>query len=156
MLRDTPYRRCKKQARPPTKKNKPTVAKEATVFKFFRSLLLLPFIAAAAAQGTDTPFDAAKFDALLKAGKPVLISVHADWCPTCKAQEPIVDELLKTPELRGIAALRVDFDKQKDAVRRFMAQYQSTLIVFKGGVEVGRSTGETRREGIAALLRKAI
>jgi thioredoxin-like negative regulator of GroEL len=123
-------------------------------------VVLLPFLAAASALAAGTaatiPFDAAKFDALNQAGKPILVAIHADWCPTCKAQEPIVSELLKAPELAKVSTFRVDFDAQKDVVKRFKTQYQSTLIVFKGGKEVGRSTGDTRKESIAALLHKAI
>lgn len=126
------------------------------MLKLFRTLVLLPFFAAGLSLAADIPFDTAKFDAMNKEGKPILVSIHADWCPTCRAQEPIVSELLTTPELRGITALRVDFDAQKDAVRRFKAQYQSTLIVFKGGKEVGRSTGDTNKNSIAALLKKAL
>ncbi|HUW38267.1 MAG TPA: thioredoxin family protein [Rhodocyclaceae bacterium] len=128
--------------------------------KIFRYLLLsLSLLAsgsALAAQTTQSPFDMAKFDALNQAGKPILVYIHADWCPTCKAQDPIINELLKTPALRDITALRVDFDHQKDVVRHFEVQYQSTLIVFKGGREVGRSTGDTRKASIAALLSRAI
>lgn len=128
--------------------------------KLLRTLLLLPFLTIGLALAADTaaanPFDAAKFDALNKAGRPILVTIHADWCPTCKAQEPIVSELLKTPQLQDVTAFRVDFDGQKDAVKRFKVQYQSTLIVFKGGKEVARSTGDTSKDGIAALLKKAI
>ena len=119
-------------------------------------LLLVSLLAVGTAWAGDAAFDAATFDALLKQGKPILINVHADWCPTCKAQEPIVAELLATPELQGITPLRVDFDSQKDVRKRFKAPYQSTLIVFKGGKEVGRSTGETDKQRIAALLRRAL
>lgn len=124
--------------------------------KFFRSLLLLPLFAAGIALAGGQAFDPAAFDALQKQGKPVLVEIHADWCPTCKAQEPILSDLLKTPELQGLSALRVDFDKQKDVVKSFKATMQSTLIVFKGGKEVGRSTGDTKKDSIAALLKKAI
>ena len=129
------------------------------MLKLLRKLaVLLPFLAASAlaADSAATVFDAAKFDALNQAGKPILVAIHADWCPTCKAQEPLVAALLKAPELAGITEFRVDFDAQKDAVKRFKTPYQSTLIVFKGGKEVGRSTGDTRKESIAALLHKAI
>lgn len=126
------------------------------MLQLLRSLILLPLLFISLAHGANAAFDAAKFDALGKEGKPVLIAIHADWCPTCKAQEPIVAELLKTTEFKGITAFRVDFDGQKDAVKRFKATMQSTLIVFKGGKEVGRSTGDTKKDSIAALLRKAI
>ncbi|BCB27382.1 hypothetical protein SKTS_22680 [Sulfurimicrobium lacus] len=126
------------------------------MFKLIRSLILLPFLAAGTAVAAEQPFDQATFDTLQKQGKPILVMIHADWCPTCKAQKPIIGELLKTPELQSLAALRVDFDKQKAVVRAFKVQYQSTLIVFKDGKEVDRSTGDTKKDSIAALLKKAI
>lgn len=126
------------------------------MFKFIRSLILLQFLAAGTALAADQAFDQAAFDTLQQQGKPILVMIHADWCPTCKAQEPIIGELLKNPELQPITAQRVDFDKQKTVVKAFKVQYQSTLIVFKGGKEVGRSTGDTRKDSIAALLRKAL
>jgi len=126
------------------------------MLKLIRSLILLQFFAAGTALAAGQAFDQAAFDALQKQGKPTLVMIHADWCPTCRAQEPILGELLKTPELQAITALRVDFDKQKAAVKAFKVQYQSTLIVFKGGKEVGRSTGDTKKDGIAALLKKAL
>ncbi|MDP1605675.1 MAG: thioredoxin family protein [Rhodocyclaceae bacterium] len=125
------------------------------MLQLLRTLVLLPLLFTGLAFAAGTSFDAAKFDALNKDGKPILVAVHADWCPVCKAQAPIVAELLKTAELKGITAFRVDFDGQKDAVKRFKATMQSTLIVFKGGVEVGRSTGDTKQDSIAALLKKA-
>jgi len=112
--------------------------------------MLLPALAAG------QRFDQAGFDALLKAGKPTLVMVHADWCPTCRAQEPLISDLLRTPRYAGIAALRVDFDSQADVVKSFRVVQQSTLIVFKGGREVGRSIGDTRKESIEALLKQAL
>jgi hypothetical protein len=50
----------------------------------------------------------------------------------------------------------VDFDSRKGVVQSFGAKYQSTLIVFRGGQEVGRSTADTDRATIAALLRRAL
>ncbi|HEX5126207.1 MAG TPA: thioredoxin family protein [Rhodocyclaceae bacterium] len=129
------------------------------IFKFFRfALLLCAFVAgsAIAAAQFGKPFDQATFDALQRGGKPTLVMIHADWCPTCKAQDPLLFDLLKQPQNAVITPLRVDFDKQKNIVRAFKVTMQSTLIVFKGGKEVGRSTGDTSRAGIAALLKKAV
>lgn len=50
----------------------------------------------------------------------------------------------------------IDFDRQKDLVERFGARMQSTLIVFKGNTEEGRSVGDTNRASIAVLLNKAL
>ena len=126
------------------------------MLNFLRSLLVLPLLLAGTAFSADRGFDQVTFDALQLQKKPTLVKIHADWCPTCKAQEPIIAELLKTPEFQSITALRVDFDKQKSIVKAFKTQYQSTLVVFKDGKEVGRSTGDTSKDGIAALLKKAL
>ena len=51
--------------------------------------------------------------------------------------------------------MRVDFDKQQAAAKRFGARYDSTLIVFRGKKEVSRSTGEACKDAIATLLANA-
>jgi thioredoxin 1 len=101
------------------------------------------------------PYDQATFVALRAAGKPVLIHVYADWCPTCKQQTPVVDALLTTPEFRTYTVLLVNFDTQKDVRQALRAAQQSTLIVYRGQREVARSVGETNKDAIAATLRKA-
>lgn len=103
-----------------------------------------------------TAFSQAAFDAAIKAGKPVLIDVSAPWCPTCKAQAPILSELARQPRFKNLVVFNVDFDSQKDALRGLKAQQQSTLIVFKSGAEVGRSVGDTNKASIEALLARAI
>lgn len=102
------------------------------------------------------PYTQEKLDALNKAGKPTLVLIHADWCSTCRAQDRILTELLPTNEFKNITALRVDFDTQKPVVRAFGVNYQSTLIAFKNGKEVGRTTAETDSGRIAELLRKTL
>ncbi len=97
-----------------------------------------------------------QFDAAQKTGRAILVEIHASWCPTCKAQVPILAALEAKPEFKDLLVVRVDFDSQRDAVRRFGARMQSTLIVFKGDQEMGRSVGDTNPASIAALLNKAI
>jgi thiol:disulfide interchange protein len=102
------------------------------------------------------PYTQEKFNVLNNAGNPVLVAIHADWCGTCRAQEHVLNDLLPQPAFNGIKTLRIDFDAQKSEVRAFGVKFQSTLIVFKGGKEVGRTTAETNQDRIAALLRKAL
>lgn len=98
----------------------------------------------------------AAFDALMKSGRSILVEIHAPWCPTCKAQTPILSKLESEPKFKDLLVVHVDFDSQKDAVLRFEAPMQSTLIVFKGGKETGRSVGDTKPDSIAALLSRAV
>lgn len=124
------------------------------MIKLLRVFTLLLF--AGSALAGEQPFTQQAFEQLQKEGKPTLVSVHADWCPTCRAQAPIVEELLKQAPYDQIHALRVDFDQQKEVLKSFRVFKQSTLIVFKNGVEVGRSLGDTRPDGIETLLKKAL
>ena len=91
-----------------------------------------------------------------KSGKAVLVEVGAPWCPTCKAQQPIIGKLLGSEKFKSFVKLDIDFDSQKDDLKTLKVQQQSTLIVFKGDKEVGRSVGDTNPASIEALLAKAL
>lgn len=120
------------------------------LFAGFFVVILLGVQPASAAEHKD--FTAEAFAAAQSAGKPILIDVFASWCPTCRAQQPILAELTKKPKYKDLVVFRVDFDNQKDAVRALNAQKQSTLIVFKGDKEIGRSLGDTSEFSIESLL----
>ena len=127
-----------------------------------RRSLLFAAVAASAAIATPTsaagpqPFNDAAFAEAQKAGKPIFVAIHASWCPICKAQTPILAELMADPRFKDLAYFTIDFDSQKDLVRRFGTRMQSTLISFKGATEQGRSVGDTNRQSIAALLNKVL
>ena len=123
-----------------------------TVFAF----VLLSLSAGLTAAAGTASFTAAAFEAAQKAGKPILIDVTAPWCPTCKAQAPLVNGLAAGPLFKDLQVFDVDFDSQKDVLRRFGVQRQSTLIVFKGATEMGRSVGDTDKISIEALLARGL
>ena len=109
--------------------------------------------AVSVAQAADpVPYTQAAFDRAQAAGAAILVDIHAPWCPTCRAQEPVIARLVAQPENAGIIVFRVDFDSQKDIVRRFDAQRQSTLIAFRGRRETGRNVGVTAYFEIDRLL----
>ncbi|MBB2960260.1 thioredoxin family protein [Methylobacterium sp. R2-1] len=101
-------------------------------------------------------FDATAFETAQGEGRPVLVQISAPWCPICRTQKPILAALSADPRFRTLAIFTIDFDSQRDLVRRFGAQMQSTLIVYKGKAEVARSVGETQPEWIEQLLEKAL
>jgi thioredoxin 1 len=102
------------------------------------------------------PFTPKAFAAAQSAGQSILVDIDAPWCPTCKAQAPILQKLEGEPKFKDLHVFRVDFDSQKDVVKSFKATTQSTLIVFKGATETGRSVGDTDAASIAALLEKSL
>ncbi|CAA7615331.1 putative Thioredoxin (H-type,TRX-H) [Magnetospirillum sp. LM-5] len=109
-------------------------------------LVLLALPATASEKFTQAGFAKAQ-----AAGQPILVHVTAPWCPTCKAQAPVVSLLEK--ERADLKVFLVDFDSQKDVLRDFRVSSQSTLIAFDGRTEKARSAGETDPVKIRALLR---
>jgi thiol-disulfide isomerase/thioredoxin len=118
------------------------------------ALALLGSLPAAAAEWK--PFSADAFAAAQKDGKSILVDIFAPWCPTCRAQQPILDQLTAKPEFKDLVVFKIDYDGQQDDVRALKAQSQSTLIAFKGSNETDRSVGDTNAKSIEALLQSAM
>jgi thiol-disulfide isomerase/thioredoxin len=110
----------------------------------------------APAGADEQPFSTATLDQLLASGQPVAVDFHADWCPTCRAQAPIIRQLLSTPEFKNLTILIANYDTELALRKSLNVAKQSTLVVFRHGKEVARSTGDTSREGLAGLLRQAV
>jgi thioredoxin 1 len=108
------------------------------------------------APSAEVSFNQAQFDATRAAGKPVAVVFHADWCPTCRAQAPLLKDLTQKPELKNLTLYVADFDTEKTLRRSLGVTKQSTIVVFKDGKEVARSTGDTQENSLDALLRQAV
>ncbi|MBC8049475.1 MAG: thioredoxin family protein [Chitinophagales bacterium] len=83
-------------------------------------------------------YSKAAFQAAQKEGRAILIDIAAPWCPVCRAQKQVIGKLSATAKYKTLLVLEVSFDDQKDVVRSFGAQKQSTLIAYKGATETGR------------------
>jgi thioredoxin 1 len=122
------------------------------------ALLPIPALAQSAAPAVASavrPFTQASFDAARTSGA-VIVHVHADWCPTCRRQEPIVNSLSADPAFRGVSVFRANFDRETAFRTTNRIPGQATLLVFKGGAEVGRSTGVVDAAQIRELLSRAL
>ena len=91
-----------------------------------------------------------------KSGQPILVAIQAPWCPTCAAQKPILQQIEADASTRNMRVLLVDFDTQKDVVKKLGASMQSTLIMFQGKKEVARSVGDTNQQSIEAMVRRSL
>ena len=137
--------------------------------------LALPFAAALSmfgltacgsqeAPAPDTPVDVnetapmwadytpAAFAAAQDEGRTIVVDVYADWCPTCKAQAPILDEVRSEPAMADAAFFKVDYDVHKDFLKDHRIPRQSTILVFDGKEEAARSIAETDRDRLRSVI----
>jgi thioredoxin 1 len=101
------------------------------------------------------PYTGSELESLAASGEPYVINFHATWCPTCAAQQRVLDALQGESEAyAAIPILRVDWDTygNGDLARELAIPRRSTLVLMRGTTELGRLVAETRKERIAALL----
>ncbi len=122
--------------------------------RFFYTALMAASVSVALAG--ELPFDPKKFDTALAAGESVVVDFSASWCPTCKAQKPVVDKLMALPKYKSVTLFVADYDKEVALKKQLRVVQQSTFVVFKGGKEVTRSTGQTDPAVLAAVFDKAL
>jgi thioredoxin 1 len=67
----------------------------------------------------------------LKPRKTVLIAAHANWCPTCRTQQPTLASLIDDEAFAGCVAFRVNFDEDKGFLKEHRVRFQSTLFSFQ-------------------------
>jgi thioredoxin 1 len=98
------------------------------------------------------PFTTAALAAAQRAGRPILVDVHADWCPVCRAQAPVISRLVADPANANVVFLRLNFDTQRRERTALRATSQSTLIAFRGRRETGRLMGVSDAAQITRLV----
>jgi thioredoxin 1 len=104
---------------------------------------------------TVTPYTPAALAAAQQAGEPLVLHFHASWCPTCRAQDKAFDALKADPSLK-LTLMEVDYDAEKALEKQMKVTAQSTLVVFHGATERGRSTGETDPARLKSTLQSAL
>jgi len=129
--------------------------------RFLRSaptlLLLLSLVTSACtAAATDSePFTEARFRALQSENALILVDVAASWCPTCARQAKAIASYREANPGVALQVLRVDYDDQKEWVKKFKAPRQSTLILFRGTEQVWFSVAEKDPQVIADAIDQA-
>jgi hypothetical protein len=64
--------------------------------------------------------------------------------------------LIKEKPFHGAVAYRVLFDDDKGFKKEHRVRWQSTVIVFKGNREVGRSTADLKKNSLRKLFSKGL
>jgi thioredoxin 1 len=99
------------------------------------------------------PFQEAK-DAAAKGGKLCLVDATATWCGPCKMMDRttwVEGRVVKWIGANAIA-VQIDVDAQKQLAGDLQIKVMPTIIVFKGGKEMDRSTGYMQPDALLEWL----
>ncbi len=81
----------------------------------------------------------------------VLVDFWATWCPPCRIQNPILEELAQ--EISDVATItKLDVDDHGSVAGRFGVRSIPTLILFRDGEEVERYVGVQQKETLLAAI----
>ena len=95
------------------------------------------------------------FKDIINGDKPVLVDFFATWCGPCKVMSPTVEALGK--EVAGQPrVLKIDVDKNEAVANLYRIQSVPTLIIFKKGEIVWRTSGVVEKGALLEQIKKFI
>ena len=90
------------------------------------------------------------FKEVVNSEKKVLVDFYADWCGPCRMLSPIVDAI--ADEREDVVVAKVNVDDEPELSQEFGVISIPTLLVFKGGNVVNRSSGARPKADVLKLL----
>ncbi len=81
----------------------------------------------------------------------VLVDFWATWCPPCRIQNPILEELSMEVDAK---ITKLDVDDYGSIASRFEVRSIPTLILFKDGQEVERYVGVQQKDALKEVIGK--
>ena len=89
---------------------------------------------------------------MLKSDIPVLVDFWAEWCGPCRMVGPAVEQVGKIMAGK-VKVTKLNVDENQEIAMRYNVQSIPSLLLFKGGKEIGRTIGAAQRRDIYSSSR---
>ena len=91
------------------------------------------------------------FNNVINSGQLVLVDFFATWCQPCKAMHPILEQVKSVLGDR-IRIIKVDVDKYGETASQYRIQSVPTLMLFRNGEVLWRTSGVVDKAELLATL----
>jgi thioredoxin 1 len=81
----------------------------------------------------------------------VLVDIWANWCNPCRVISPIIDQV-SSDYVGKLSVGKLDADIARDLLTKLGVRNIPTLIIYKNGEIVERSTGMVTKEKVEELI----
>ena len=94
------------------------------------------------------------FEEAKKNGETVVVTAWNKYCGTCKKQKVVLDQAEK--DFKNVLFLYYSHPKMKDIAKYLKIDHRSTILVYKGNIEVSRTIGQLDKSVIYSDIKKGI
>ena len=101
-----------------------------------------------------TTFTAEVFNQAQEEGRVVVINSWNKSCGTCAKQVQILDQAKE--KFNNVVFLSFEQINNKEIAKLLNIDFWTTIVIYKNKKEVARSIGETNRDNIYSVIKKAI
>ena len=91
------------------------------------------------------------FNDVINSDQPVLVDFFATWCQPCKMMHPILEQVKDVLGDR-IRIIKVDVDKYGDTASQCRIQSVPTLMLFRQGEVLWRTSGVVQKADLLATI----
>ena len=92
---------------------------------------------------------------VLESNQPVLVDFWAAWCGPCRALAPSI-EAVADEQGGNVKVAKLDVDANPQVAGQFGIRSIPTILLFKGGENVGQLVGNVPKSAIDDLIKRSL
>jgi thioredoxin 1 len=81
-----------------------------------------------------------EFESILGSGKTCICDFSASWCGPCRLMAPILEDISEKYK-KSYYFYQIDIDSAEEIAKKYNVTAVPTIIIFRDGKELGRTSG---------------